>query len=98
MLQAAGAWMLVAFTLPSLLRAQPQPTTTSSNVSHITVAGDLSGKTVEAVQITGNAQVSSAVIRNLIRTRVGSRFDPATVEEDYQRIFGLKKFANVEAR
>jgi outer membrane protein insertion porin family len=59
---------------------------------------ELKGRRVEDVAIRGNTQVSSAVIRNLIRTRPGEPFDPATVSEDYQRVFELRKFANVEAR
>jgi len=35
---------------------------------------------------------------NMVRTREGDKFDPQSVEEDYQRIYTLKKFANVEAR
>ncbi len=38
------------------------------------------------------------MILNLVRTHQGDKFDPATVEEDYQRIFTLKRFSNVEAR
>jgi outer membrane protein assembly factor BamA len=58
----------------------------------------LKGRTVEDVRVLGNNAVSTATIRNLIRTREGEPFDPATVEEDYQRVYGLRKFANVEAR
>lgn len=46
----------------------------------------------------GNTQVSTAIILNVVRTRAGQPFDPGTVQEDYQRIYGLKKFANVEAK
>ena len=60
-------------------------------------ATEYKGRPVEDVQIRGNAQVSSTVIRNLIRTKAGEPFDPATVIEDYQRVFGLRKFANVQA-
>ena len=35
---------------------------------------------------------------NVVRTREGQPFDPASVEEDYQRIFDLKRFSNVEAK
>jgi outer membrane protein insertion porin family len=59
---------------------------------------DLRGKTVESVRVLGNTTVSTPVILNLVRTREGDKFDPATVEEDYQRIYGLKKFSNVEAK
>ena len=56
------------------------------------------GRPVEDVRILGNAQVLSSVIRNVIRTKPGDKYDPATVQEDYQRVFELKKFANVEAQ
>ncbi|MDB5295980.1 MAG: hypothetical protein JWO31_1963, partial [Phycisphaerales bacterium] len=59
---------------------------------------ELKGRRVESVLVRGNTQVSTAVIRNLIRTRAGDPYDPATVTEDYQRVYGLKKFANVEAK
>jgi outer membrane protein assembly factor BamA len=57
----------------------------------------LRGRTVEEVQVRGNTQVSTAIILNVVRTKVGQPFDPVTVEEDYQRIYGLKKFADVKA-
>lgn len=85
----------------------PPPATNRSDVpgrSDVTavdlspVTSDLNGRRVENVDVRGNAQVSTAIIRNLIRTRVGDAFDPATVAEDYQRVFGLRKFANVEAK
>ena len=58
----------------------------------------LARRIVEDVQIRGNITVPTSLIRNVIRTQVGSKYDPPTVQEDYQRIFELKKFANVEAR
>lgn len=61
-------------------------------------APQLKGRTVEEVRILGNTTVSDAVIRNAIRTAVGEPLDPATVEEDYQRVYDLRKFSNVEAR
>lgn len=66
--------------------------------SGVRAAPELKGRTVEEVRILGNAQVPTAVIRNAIRTRAGEPYDPATVEEDYQRVYNLRKFANVEAR
>jgi outer membrane protein assembly factor BamA len=71
---------------------------TTGPASAISASQSLRGRTVEEVRIRGNNAVSTAAIRNLIRTREGDRFDPNTVEEDYQRVFGLRKFANVEAR
>ena len=59
---------------------------------------ELAGRIVEDVQIIGNTTVSNALILNNIQTHVGDRFDPAKVAEDYQRIFALKKFSNVQAR
>ncbi|HMB94926.1 MAG TPA: POTRA domain-containing protein, partial [Tepidisphaeraceae bacterium] len=60
------------------------------------VRNDLAGRTVESVRVLGNTSVSSAVILNLVRTHEGDKYDPQTAEEDYQRIFGLRKFSNVE--
>ncbi|HEY8668131.1 MAG TPA: outer membrane protein assembly factor BamA [Tepidisphaeraceae bacterium] len=73
--------------------AQPPATNPAA-----TPAAELKGRTVEQVRIVGNAQVQAAAILNLVRTHEGDKFDPATVEEDYQRIYGLKKFSNVEAK
>ncbi|MCS7033419.1 MAG: outer membrane protein assembly factor BamA [Phycisphaerae bacterium] len=61
-------------------------------------ASPLAGRIVEDIRIVGNTQVSTAVIMNAVRTRVGAPLDPSTVEEDYQRIFGLRKFSEVEAK
>ena len=80
-------------TLPSLPAG---PTTTLSPVQ--TPETNYQGRTIEEVKIVGNSTVSAAVIRNLIRTRQGDPFDRANVEEDYHRIFELKKFANVVPR
>lgn len=59
---------------------------------------ELAGRPVEQVRILGNQQVPTAVILNVVRTREGEAFDPDTVAEDYQRIYGLRRFSNVEAR
>jgi outer membrane protein assembly factor BamA len=59
----------------------------------------LRGRTVERVRVVGNTTVPTASILNLIRTREGEKYDPETVEEDYQRIYReLRKFSNVTAR
>ncbi len=75
----------------------PSPSASTRPVDTV-VAPDLLNRPVEEVRVTGNAQVSSQVILNLVRTQVGDRFDPATVQEDYQRIYGLKRFSNVQAK
>ena len=39
------------------------------------------------------------MILELVRTRVGDKFDPATVVGDYQRIYDkMRKFGDVEVR
>jgi len=58
----------------------------------------LRGRTIEEVRIVGNRTLSAAVIRNVIRTREGDKFDPTTVDEDYQRVYALRKFSNVEPK
>ena len=58
----------------------------------------LKGKPIVSVEVRGNQEVPTASILSHVRTRAGDRFDPATVAEDYQRIYGLRKFSNVEAR
>ena len=64
-----------------------------------TATPELKGRTVEDVRIVGNTTVPTATIRTLIRTRLGEKYDPQTVEEDYQRIYReLRKFSNVTAR
>ncbi|MGD0462762.1 MAG: POTRA domain-containing protein [Tepidisphaeraceae bacterium] len=62
-------------------------------------AGQYAGRTVESVRVIGNTRVSTSVILQLVRTREGEKFDPATVVGDYQRIYDkMKRFADVEAR
>jgi outer membrane protein insertion porin family len=77
---------------------EPSPSELASERG-LDAAADLAGRTVESVRIEGNTRVPTAVIRELVRTREGEKFDPQTVVEDYQRIFErMKTFANVEAR
>jgi outer membrane protein assembly factor BamA len=65
----------------------------------LSAAGQFAGRTVEAVRVVGNTQSSTSAILQLVRTREGDKFDPATVVGDYQRIYSrMKKFADVEAR
>jgi outer membrane protein insertion porin family len=60
------------------------------------------GRTVEQIRIISKprplSSVEQAQVLAQIRTREGDRFEPSTVEGDYQRVFGLRKFSNVEAR
>lgn len=89
---------LFSQTLPPEPAPSPAPGSTPSPPPTPVISSELKGRTVEEVRILGNTTVANAVIRNLIRTREGDKFDPATVQEDYQRVFELKKFANVEAK
>src|SRR5438128_269322 len=75
-----------------------QPPSRTIAPTNIAGASALAGKKVEDVRVLGNQQVSTPVILNLVRTRIGEPFDPATAQEDYQRIFGMRKFSNVEAK
>ncbi|MBC7784760.1 MAG: BamA/TamA family outer membrane protein [Burkholderiales bacterium] len=77
---------------------QPALAQQSTNIRDLSVAADLKGRTVEGVRVAGNQQVLTASILNVVRTREGDKFDPQTVQEDYQRIFGLRRFSNVEAK
>ena len=82
---------------PADAPAEPPPSSPSPRTPPLAYNA-LRGRTVEDVRVLGNTQVSAAIILNVVRTRAGDKFDPATVEEDYQRIYSLKKFANVEAK
>ena len=89
--------------LPTLVFAQARPATTAPTTpparsADLPGAGALTGRMVEDVRIVGNTEVSTAIILNLVRTRPGEKFDPVTAQEDYQRIYGLRKFSNVEAK
>src|SRR5256714_9423950 len=91
-----GRLLVIALTFPAITYAQTQPTTAPAlNGSAVS---PLAGRTVEGVRVLGNQTVSTAIILNLVRTREGPKFDPSAVEEDYQRIYSLRKFANVEAK
>jgi outer membrane protein assembly factor BamA len=85
--------LLISFGWAISLRAQ---TTTAPAPPQ--AYAPLAGRKVEDVRILGNTQVPTSTILNVVRTRAGEPFDPATVQEDYQRIYGLKKFRNVEAK
>jgi outer membrane protein insertion porin family len=94
LLLAASA-ALPCLVLPSRAGAQAAP---ASAATAISPTPQLVGRPVEDVRVLGNAQVPTSVIRNVIRIKPGDKYDPATVQEDYQRVYDLKKFANVEAQ
>ena len=73
------------------------PSVAHAQTTRISITPQFKGLPVENVSIRGNVQVPTSVIRNVIRTRPGDKYDPATVEDDYRRVYNLKKFANVEA-
>lgn len=86
------AVVVAGLVAPPTMLAQAGPTSRTS------ITPELAGRRVERVDVTGNTTVSYAIIRHLIRTKEGDRFDPATAEEDYHRIFELKKFRDVIVR
>ena len=89
--------MLIVLSIVSSTALAAGPSTAPDR--DVSAAGQFTGRTVEAVRVIGNTQVSTSVILQLVRTREGNKFDPATVVGDYQRIYGqMKKFADVEAR
>lgn len=91
---AAPASRAVAQTTRPALPANPAaPTTVPSRFD----AG-LQGRNVEQIRVLGNTQTPTAVILNAVRTREGSPLDQALVEEDYQRIYALRKFSDVDAK
>ena len=90
---AAGAQTTAPATLPTTL---PADAPRAADTSLISAA--LKGRPVEAIRVSGNVMVSSSVILNQVRTREGEPFDPVTVEEDYKRIYDLRRFGNVEAK
>ncbi len=100
MLPLSGA---LCFTCVRLSYADPIGPATSqaavdSSPSNSVVAPDLLNRPVEEIRVTGNAQVSLQVILNQVRTQVGDKFVPEQVQEDYERIYGLKRFSNVQAK
>ena len=94
-----GATILLPLTAPAdpAVPSSPTPSAATQPLGTL-IAPDLIGRTIDEVRVIGNSQVSSQVILNLVRTHEHDKFDPATVEEDYQRIYTLNRFSNVEAR
>lgn len=93
-----AALLLLPCAAASSAQNAPPPATQPANLPATSMRNPLAGLKVESVQIRGNPTVPESLIRNVIRTREGAPYDPATVQEDYQRIFDLKKFENVEAQ
>jgi outer membrane protein assembly complex protein YaeT len=88
--------------LPASSSAQVAPSTAPATRPAAAIPPELMGRNVEAVRILGRTRPLSSEllgqIRQQIRTAEGERLDPDTVREDYQRVYGLGKFSNVEAR
>jgi outer membrane protein assembly factor BamA len=81
---------------------QPRPTAAPATRSLSAVPPEMIGRTVEQVKIISKPRALSsaeqAQVLAQIRTHEGDKFEPTTVEGDYQRVYGLRKFSNVEAR
>jgi outer membrane protein insertion porin family len=92
-------WIWLGAILTGLLAPVCNIRAAATDERDLSAAGQFAGRTVEAVRVVGNTQVSTSAILQLVRTREGEKFDPNTVIGDYQRIYGrMKKFADVEAR
>src|SRR5437763_1442794 len=87
----------VGFVVPWFARRLPssRPASRPTSQAVESPTEQLRGLPIEDVRVLGNSQVSTAVILNVIRTREGEPYDPATVEEDYQRVYNLRRFSNV---
>lgn len=96
------AGTLAALACPAVFAqtpaTRPAATTPAADTAPSDNLAALRGRTIEAVRVMGNRTVPTPVILNAIRTREGDKFDPDTVQEDYQRVYGLQKFSNVEAK
>lgn len=100
-LAALAAPVAMAQTSPATLPTPSNPPAAAAGThsgEDSSAFQSLRGRTIEAVRIMGNRTVPTPVILNAIRTREGDPFDPQTVQEDYQRVYGLQKFSNVEAK
>ncbi|MDB5333464.1 MAG: hypothetical protein JWP03_4615 [Phycisphaerales bacterium] len=88
----------LGMALPHIAFAQAVAPPPPPPAARPNVTPELKGRTVDEVRILGNTTVPTPLISKLIRTKPGDKFDPATVQEDYQRIFDMKKFSNVQSR
>lgn len=100
-LALTGTSPAMAQTTAPTTAPSTQPTTIPTTRPRADISGvsaQLKGRRIESVRVQGNSQMAASVILNQVRTREGEPFDPITVEEDYKRIYALKRFANVEAK
>lgn len=89
---------LIAAASVLVIASGNDASTAPSVAPEVAVAGGLAGRNIERVEVRGNQSVPTQTILNVVRSRVGEPLDPLTVQEDYQRIYGLKKFSNVLAK
>jgi outer membrane protein insertion porin family len=73
------------------------PEVAAASTPDLQIAAGLAGRNIDSIEVRGNSSVTSGEILNVVRSRRGTPLDPLTVQEDYQRIFGLRRFSNVEA-
>ena len=89
---AVGAAQVGPEQPPATAPAGGQPATDEAAMTQ------LKGRRIDQVIIRGNTMVRTSDISNQIRIRPGDAFNLAAVNEDIQRIFAQRKFANVEAK
>ena len=61
-------------------------------------AADAAGLPIVEIAVVGNRRTSDAAILNVVRSQVGQPLDLATANDDYQRIYALRRFRRVDAR
>jgi outer membrane protein assembly factor BamA len=89
----------LAVTSAASARAQLPPSEPASPFrADITATSPLAGRPVEAIRVEGNRDTPTSAILAAVRTREGEPYDPLTVQEDYQRVYGLRRFSNVSAK
>ena len=53
---------------------------------------------VADIIISGNKRMSTDAIKSMLRSRVGTEYSPATVQDDVRALMATRQFGNVEAR
>lgn len=87
-----------AQTTARALQPELERVTTPASRIEVAIASGQAGRRVEAIEVRGNASVGANEILNAVSTRIGEPLDPLTVQEDYQRIYNLRRFSNVETQ
>ncbi len=88
----------VTIACPVPARAQQTEQREAYARSDAQAAADAAGLPIVDISIVGNRRTSDAAVLNAIRSEVGQPLDLATVSDDYQRVYALRRFRRVDAR